>query len=257
MYKIVFVDFDGTLFSHKTHHIPSSTIEAVHKLRLKGIKVFICTGRALREMSDFDMDGLEYDGFISLNSQVIYDGEGQIIHANPIKGELKDRIIELLEERNVPICLSTANEYYINFINEAVTSVQENISSSLPEVKEYQGEDFFLATIFVSPEEEDKISCLKDVSEIARWNIGGVDVTPIGANKKVGVDMTLKMLDITKEEALCFGDGENDIPMFEACGTSVCMNNGMDKAKEKADIICEDIDDDGLYKTCVRLELIN
>ena len=46
MIKAVFLDFDGTVFSHRSVSIPVSTYEAVRLLRNNGIKVFLCTGRA-------------------------------------------------------------------------------------------------------------------------------------------------------------------------------------------------------------------
>ena len=36
-YKIVFLDVDGTIFSHKTKSIPSSCIEAINKAKENGI----------------------------------------------------------------------------------------------------------------------------------------------------------------------------------------------------------------------------
>ncbi len=45
MIKAIFFDIDGTLVSFKTHKIPESTIQALHTLKAKGIKLFIATGR--------------------------------------------------------------------------------------------------------------------------------------------------------------------------------------------------------------------
>ena len=48
MYKIVFMDIDNTLYSHKTNRIPPSALEAVELMQKHGIKVFGCTGRHRR-----------------------------------------------------------------------------------------------------------------------------------------------------------------------------------------------------------------
>ena len=40
MIKAIFFDIDGTLVSFKTHKIPESTIQALHTLKAKGIKLF-------------------------------------------------------------------------------------------------------------------------------------------------------------------------------------------------------------------------
>ena len=45
MIQAIFFDVDGTLVSFRTHTIPASTLEALHALRAKGIKLFLATGR--------------------------------------------------------------------------------------------------------------------------------------------------------------------------------------------------------------------
>ena len=45
MIQAIFFDVDGTLVSFRTHTIPASTLEALHTLRAKGIKLFLATGR--------------------------------------------------------------------------------------------------------------------------------------------------------------------------------------------------------------------
>ena len=45
--KAIFFDIDGTLVSFKTHAIPQSALDAIHRIREKGVKVFIATGRPM------------------------------------------------------------------------------------------------------------------------------------------------------------------------------------------------------------------
>ena len=42
--KAAFFDIDGTLTSFVTHVVPRSTIDALHALQKKDVKVFICSG---------------------------------------------------------------------------------------------------------------------------------------------------------------------------------------------------------------------
>lgn len=45
MIRAIFFDVDGTLLSHTQHIVPASTRCALDKLRKKGIKRVIATGR--------------------------------------------------------------------------------------------------------------------------------------------------------------------------------------------------------------------
>ena len=48
MYEIFFFDIDGTLRSFETHEVPASAREALARLRGRGAKVIIATGRDRR-----------------------------------------------------------------------------------------------------------------------------------------------------------------------------------------------------------------
>jgi len=63
--KAVFFDIDGTLLSFKTGKVPDSTQNALQKLREKGIKVIIATGRSINSLHH--IDHLKFDGFITFN----------------------------------------------------------------------------------------------------------------------------------------------------------------------------------------------
>ena len=44
--KIVFFDFDWTLFDHRTYEIKPSALKAINLLKNNGIKIVINTGRS-------------------------------------------------------------------------------------------------------------------------------------------------------------------------------------------------------------------
>ena len=57
--KAIFIDIDGTLFSHKHHLIPDSAIEAISYAKDMGALLFIATGRHKHEIEVVpDMEGL-------------------------------------------------------------------------------------------------------------------------------------------------------------------------------------------------------
>ena len=58
-------------------------------------------------------------------------------------------------------------------------------------------------------------------------------------------------------ESLCFGDGGNDLGMFDAVGTSIAMGNGNSEVKEMADFVTDGVDENGIWNACVRLGLIH
>ena len=62
--------------------------------------------------------------------------------------------------------------------------------------------------------------------------------------------------DFTRAQALAFGDGGNDATMLAYTGVGVAMGNADFRAKDQADLITTNIDNNGIYNACVALGLI-
>ena len=66
----------------------------------------------------------------------------------------------------------------------------------------------------------------------------------------------LDALDATREDTIAFGDGANDIDILHFAGTGVAMGNAQDCARKAADMITDDIREDGLRRAMEQLKLI-
>ena len=67
--KLIASDIDGTLLSFKTHRMSPATLDALHTLKEKGIRLFLSTGRhksMIREVREL----FPFDGCITLNGRI-------------------------------------------------------------------------------------------------------------------------------------------------------------------------------------------
>ena len=120
MVKAIFFDIDGTLVSFKNHQISQSTFDALYKLKEKGIKLFIATGRGkdgLDVLNDFP-----FDGYITLNGQYCYTND-QIIYSNTIKKEDLQALLDYLEDHQVPCGFTEENTKYFNYRDKRVDAI--------------------------------------------------------------------------------------------------------------------------------------
>ena len=62
MIKAAFFDVDGTLLSHTTKSVPKSARDSLSKLRAKGIKTYLCTGRHQLEFDFLPIADIPFDG---------------------------------------------------------------------------------------------------------------------------------------------------------------------------------------------------
>ena len=72
----------------------------------------------------------------------------------------------------------------------------------------------------------------------------------------MGIEKVLAHYGIDRSETMAFGDGENDVDMFRVVGTAVCMGNGCQEAKDAADYVTDDIDNDGIWKALVHFGVL-
>ena len=76
-------------------------------------------------------------------------------------------------------------------------------------------------------------------------------------DKGQGIRRVCEYLGADLKDAIGFGDSMNDLQMIETAGIGVCMGNGSRKLKKRADLICGDVDKDGLARAFEQLGLIN
>lgn len=257
MVKIIFLDFDQTLYSHITNCVPESAAKAVNAAHDKGIKIFLCSGRSLCEMDAFDTSMVKIDGMIANNGQIGYDKDNKIIFDYPINDKLKEIIINKFNKHTVPMILNTKNYTMCNYINDDLIAVQNEINSPLPQVKAYENEDIYMASAFYTDEKDwDDLLAIKDMANITYWHDGAVDIVPNDASKAIGIDRILKYYNIDQKDSMGIGDSENDIEMLKCCGISVAVGKAMDSVKEVADYITTDIDEDGILNALKHYEII-
>ena len=73
----------------------------------------------------------------------------------------------------------------------------------------------------------------KDLYEdILNRTINYIEIGAEKDDKSVGLLRLSELLEIPKNEILVFGDGDNDLEMFQTFENSVCMNNGKQKIRK-------------------------
>ena len=255
MIKVIFFDMDGTLYSHKTRKIPDSAMQALWELKKNGIKVVVTTGRHLVEMEELQVLDFPFDAYITVNGQICLNEEKEPFFLNPIQGTDKEKLIEIFQAKKIPMIINGRNGIYINFVNEDVRKTQDEVSSTIPPILEYDGEDIFMVSVLCREENETDICVFKNL-KITRWNKRAIDLVPFGSGKTRGIKIFLEQTGICREETMAVGDGENDMEMIEFANIGVAMGNAKSKVQQVADFVAADIEEDGVKKALEYFKLI-
>ena len=248
MVKAVFFDVDGTLLSHKTNSVPVSTRRALEVLREKGILIFLATGRHISMLRQIKpLEGLRFDGTISLNGQYCYNDDGIIYHC-PFPGNAIAGLLDYLKENPHPCILVEEEQMFINFHNDLVEKVNAAIHVKMPPLGDLNrgyGVPIYQAILYMSDENLKKLPPLPGI-RLTYWGMGA-DLIPADGGKAAGIEKVLEHYGIDRSETMAFGDAENDVDMFRAVAISVAMGNACDEAKAAADYVTDDIDQDGIF----------
>ena len=258
MIRAVFFDIDGTLLSHKTNSVPDSAVRALEELRRRGVLTFIATGRHIPEMKKLrPLEGLEFDGMVTLNGQYCCNESGVIYHC-PIEKSDIAILLDYLKEHPYPCILVEEDRMYINFHNARVEKVQAMIHSDMPPIDDLDRgytHPVYQIILYMNDLERADLPPMLGI-KFTSWNMGGADGIPATGGKATGIAKVLEHYGIDKSETMAFGDGQNDVDMFSAVGTAVAMGNACRAAKEAADYITDPVDEDGIWNALKRFGVL-
>jgi hydroxymethylpyrimidine pyrophosphatase-like HAD family hydrolase len=82
-----------------------------------------------------------------------------------------------------------------------------------------------------------------------------LEFLPAHVTKACALDVLAARLHISASEAVAFGDGENDIPMFDWAGYSVAMPHGWPKAIARAKMVAAEGPDETAFARAVDMLL--
>lgn len=256
MIKVAFFDIDGTLMSHKSRSVPRSAREAIVKLQASGIKCVVATGRQIQQMMKLPLTDIPFDGYITLNGQLILNEKQETIYGVPLTGKAKDILVRMFSQNELPALLVEEKLTYLNFEDERVIAVQEAISTETPPFGVYTGKDIYQVCVYLAKGEEVLLKELEGLCVMTRWGFGGLDIIAPGGGKVTGIRWYLQQLGVDASEVIAFGDAENDIDMLSFAGIGVAMGNADEEVKRSADYVTTDIDDDGIANALKHFGLI-
>ena len=247
--RAAFFDLDGTLLSHVSHEIPLSARDSLEKLRAKGIKIYLCTGRHSTELTYLPVEGIPFDEYITLNGHLCLDENKNLVFGLPFPEDTTRALISIFKEQKLPLVLVEENGLTLSFANDTIIRGQKAISSPLPEIAPYDGKPIYQATTFANRSEDERLHAMMPPNcHTARWNDQGVDLILNGGGKVAGIRYVLDQAGISPDECIAFGDAENDIDMLSFVGIGVAMGNAQAKVKEISNYVTSDVDDDGIEK---------
>ena len=246
--KIIFFDIDDTLRNSKTGFVPSTIPTIFKQLRKKGILTGIATGRGIFGVVP-EIKAFKPDFFVTLNGAYIEDKKGNVIYSNKIAKDKVEEYITWAKEVGIGYGLVGSYAAKLSRRTEMISQAIDPIYPNLEVDRDfYQNEDIYQMWTF--EEQGDDLTLpdsLASTLRMVRWHEHSSDVVPISGSKAAGVAKVVEQLGLKPENVMVFGDGLNDLELFDYAGISVAMGISHDKIKEKADYITKTLEEDGIF----------
>ena len=211
MIKIAFFDIDGTLLKMGCKEPTDKTVKALNSLHQNGILICMATGRGYLSIPKFK--DITFDVLLTFNGSYVMAGE-KIIFRNPLNNNDKHQIIQNLNKMNRAAAISNEHfivtngtdehlEEYFKFGNETLT-IADNFD-------ELCKEDIYQIMCACRKEEYAQILQGTENTQITAWWDKAADIIPLNCGKGNAVNAVLNYYGLSKDEAIAFGDGRNDI----------------------------------------------
>lgn len=91
---------------------------------------------------------------------------------------------------------------------------------------------------------------------LQRWHPYIVNVLQQDVSKSLAIKAVLDYFNISPENAIAFGDGDNDIDMLEYVGLGIAMGNGSTALKSAANFVTKKSTDGGVNFALRQLQVI-
>lgn len=251
MTKIIFSDFDYTLLNYYSdkNYFDDYQIGVLSRLKEKGIKFCIVTGRSVYFFEQFPRLMEVVDYIIGSNGAFIYDIKNKnYLYKSIIDNDEFRKLVNYSIDNRFSFLLDCLGEKY--YYGEWIKSYEY--------IKEYQLDmececgQFVLG--FDMNRRDEVANFIEYFNSIVVNNVSDfddrctIDINAKDVSKGKGISILCEYLNIDKEDTICFGDGPNDISMFNSVGKSISVDNANDNVKTKADEVALSCDEYGVYK---------
>ncbi|HEM4334224.1 TPA: HAD family hydrolase [Streptococcus suis] len=279
MRKIIFLDVDGTLVDYH-NRIPESAIRAIRQARENGHLVYVCTGRSRAEMQP-ELWEIGLDGMIGGNGSYV-EHQGQVIMHQLLSEEDSRAIVDWLHERGLEFYLESnnglfASENFRERARETLRIYSMNKGKTAEEVATQEVEDVMHGMIFdgqlyrndlnkvsfVLDSYQDHLDSKQAFPQLVANTWGGRgesalfgDLGVKDIDKAHAISVLLDYLGASQADTIAFGDAKIDISMLDYCAVGVAMGNGGAEILAMADMITDDVEEDGLYNAFEKLGLL-
>ena len=256
--RLIVSDIDGTLVSGQ-NVLSELTIQQVKELHRKNVMFSMASQRVHSSIVPLAKELGVKIPFISLNGAMIQDAYGQnLLNKSVIDKKYVERALRLSEESYVKIALCYNDQIVYTEDNSVIKDFMSRLGTTYTLVDSYESYVDNVLEIIMLGNDKKTIKHIQNrmtppfglylkvkyFRSQAFQNVFNLEIVRKNVNKKTGLKMLAKHLNVKKDEVLVFGDWYNDRDLFQFGGTNIALENAVDELKDMADYVTEKTNDE-------------
>lgn len=243
--KYLASDLDGTLIHNG--EISKSDIEAIVRLKNKGYKFIISTGRGITSIEEVfsKYPEVEYDYIVGCNGAIILNKNREIVHEAYINNEIGGELLkDFIEEDKCCTHFESENEnYLVDPVNtDDVAEFMSHFNGVISKEDALNGNrKYSIISLFARDKCIERAQSVRDrvankySDDLEAFrNQYFVDIAPKGCSKGAGINKVLELEGGNVDKLYTIGDSLNDISMFKITKNSFTFNNAEELVKSEA-----------------------
>ncbi len=264
--KYVITDLDGTITGKGFKMLPK-TFEDLKKFHIQsGNRLTIATGRLDTMIKEYIYKLNINIPVISCNGALIREPKTwKILYKSLINNKTCLEVCKVLVKNGIDVVLYTSDFVFGQDNSERIKSIKRynnehkdtNFCVSYKIVDDIlkcinNKNEILKILVSVKTKQESKkvIEIIKGYSDLYVTNsqFKILDITNRLVDKGTGIIKFTKVMGVTTNDVLVYGDNMNDEPMFKVAGHSVAVGNATHELKSIADEVIDTISDNGVGK---------
>lgn len=260
-FRLVALDIDGTILA-SDHSLRPRVTATIRAVQARGVRVCLATGKLFVSIAmlhqTFDLHGPQ----ITCNGAAIVDADTSALDAAwPMTAPEVHASLAVLAQvaPEVPIAWYTTEAIFTTApagpLDDVLAAYHEPRPVHVPDFAALPPPTKLLMTD--APERLDRLRAqiepqLAGRVHVVRTSVDFLECMRPGVNKGTALETIMEREGIDRMETLAIGDSENDLPLLQAAGFSIAMQNATPAVLAQAHTITPSNDDDGVAQALER-----
>lgn len=261
MIKLILTDMDGTFLNSKGDFNRDLYKEVKKLMHRKGVIFAPVSGKQCERVEELFGEDAN-DLWILGDSATRIKHQGRFIYESLLENKKGLNIIDELERISAThtiIACTKQGAVTKKTISPEEAQIVRGSYANVTQVSSFNEitDDFIKITVH-----DPELRCFKTKEKIAHHandayivasEAAWIDIANVNVHKGTTVEQLQKILNVTKEETVAFGDGYNDLELIIRADYSFAVRNAVNELKEVANFITGPNDQDAVMQTIIKL----